>query len=122
MTAGQGDETVDKENRRGGFSVRKMLPILIIAVVAAVGFVALRDFFNFESLRENRDALIEFRDANYFLTSVSFVFAYVAIVAFSLAWRGDSIIDGRISVQPFSRFSLQYRRGDDRRIRDLFGG
>ena len=94
MTAGQGDETVDKENRRGGFSVRKMLPILIIAVVAAVGFVALRDFFNFESLRENRDALIEFRDANYFLTSVSFVLAYVAIVAFSLPGAAVASLTG----------------------------
>ena len=85
---------MNNEKNRGGLSVRKMLPMLIIAVVAVGGFFALRDFLDFETLRENREALIEFRDANYFLTSLAFVLAYVAIVSFSLPGAAVASLTG----------------------------
>ena len=62
----------------------RYIPILAIATVAVLGFVFLRDFLSFEALRDNREALITFRDNNYLLTVVIFMLAYVMVVAFSL--------------------------------------
>ena len=62
----------------------KRLPIIVIAIVAALGAYFLRDYLTFNALAENREALIAFRDANYFLTVLVFVAAYTVVVAFSL--------------------------------------
>ncbi len=62
----------------------RRLPLIAIAIVAAVGAFTLRDYLSFEALAENRDRLIAFRDANFALTALGFVAVYVAIVAFSL--------------------------------------
>ncbi len=62
----------------------KRLPLIAILIVAAVGAFTLRDYLSFQALAENREALIEFRDANYLLTVLAFIAAYVVIVAFSL--------------------------------------
>jgi len=67
--------------RRG---LGRRLPLLIVVVVAVAGSVMLREQLSFEALRENREALIAFRDANYLATVLGFMAAYVAIVAFSL--------------------------------------
>lgn len=67
---------------RSGF-VRR-LPFIAILVVAAIGAFTLRDYLTFDALAENREALIAFRDANYVLTVLAFMVAYVVIVAFSL--------------------------------------
>tara|TARA_R110002012_G_scaffold170743_1_gene335273 strand:+ start:613 stop:1296 length:684 start_codon:yes stop_codon:yes gene_type:complete len=67
---------------------------MVIAVVAAIGFFTLRDYLNFETLRDNREALIAFRDANYGLTVLVFVAAYIMIVAFSLPGAGIATITG----------------------------
>jgi uncharacterized membrane protein YdjX (TVP38/TMEM64 family) len=62
----------------------RILPLLAIGVVAGIGFFTLRDYFSFDALRQNRELLIAFRDANYALTVLSFLTCYVVIVAFSL--------------------------------------
>ena len=62
----------------------RRLPLIIIAVVAILGFVFLRDYLTFEALAENREALIAFRDANYLLTAIAFIAIYIVIVGFSL--------------------------------------
>jgi uncharacterized membrane protein YdjX (TVP38/TMEM64 family) len=62
----------------------RRLPLIAILVVAAVGAFTLRDVLSFETLAENRERLIAFRDANYAATVAVFIAAYVAIVAFSL--------------------------------------
>ncbi|KMW60092.1 putative membrane protein [Candidatus Rhodobacter oscarellae] len=62
----------------------KRLPLLVILAVAIVGFFTLRDYLSFQTLADNREALIAFRDANYLATAAVFVAAYVVIVAFSL--------------------------------------
>ncbi len=62
----------------------RYLPLLAIALVAAVGAFTLRDYLSFDTLRDNREALIAFRDSNYALTALVFVLGYVLIVAFSL--------------------------------------
>ncbi|WP_076447979.1 TVP38/TMEM64 family protein [Roseivivax lentus] len=60
------------------------LPLIAIVVVAAIGAFTLRDYLTFDTLRENREALLAFRDANYAMTVGVFILAYVLIVAFSL--------------------------------------
>lgn len=60
------------------------LPLIVILGVAAIGAFTLRDYISFDALRENREALIAFRDANFGLTVLGFLAAYVVIVAFSL--------------------------------------
>ncbi|MEE4187201.1 MAG: VTT domain-containing protein [Roseobacter sp.] len=62
----------------------RRLPLFAIIAVAAIGAFTLKDYFSFETLRDNREALIDFRDGNLVLTVLSFVVAYIVIVAFSL--------------------------------------
>lgn len=62
----------------------RRLPLIAILVVAVVGAFTLSDFLSFETLAENRERLIAFRDANYVATVLVFLAVYVAIVAFSL--------------------------------------
>lgn len=62
----------------------KRLPIIVIGIVALLGAYFLRDYLTFDALAENREALIAFRDANYLLTVLGFIAAYMIVVAFSL--------------------------------------
>lgn len=62
----------------------RRLPILVILTVAILGAFTLRDHLTFEALRDNREALLAFRDGNYLLTVAGFMLGYVVIVAFSL--------------------------------------
>lgn len=64
--------------------VTRRLPLIIIAIVAVLGFFFLRDYLTFDTLGANRDRLLAFRDDNYVLTVMAFIVAYAAIVAFSL--------------------------------------
>ena len=75
------DMTQDTPSR-SGFGRR--LPLVAVILAAVAGAVLLRDHLTFEALATNREALVAFRDANYGLTVVAFIAAYVAIVAFSL--------------------------------------
>ena len=67
---------------KGGLLRR--LPLIAILLVAAIGAFTLKDYLTFETLRDNREALIAFRDANYIATVAAFMAVYVVIVAFSL--------------------------------------
>lgn len=62
----------------------RRIPLITIIVVAALGAYFLRDYLTFDTLRENREALLAFRDANYVLTVLAFIAAYILVVAFSL--------------------------------------
>ncbi|TMM49418.1 TVP38/TMEM64 family protein [Sulfitobacter sabulilitoris] len=62
----------------------RRMPLIVILVVAAVGAFTLRDYLTFDTLRDNREALIAFRDAHFGLTALGFIAAYVVIVGFSL--------------------------------------
>lgn len=64
--------------------VLRRLPLVIILIVAVAGAVYLRDYLTFQALADNREALLAFRDANYGLSVLGFIAAYVVIVAFSL--------------------------------------
>ena len=57
---------------------------MVIVGVALVGGYLLRDYLSFETLRDNRQALLAFRDAHYAATVLGFMLVYVGIVVFSL--------------------------------------
>jgi uncharacterized membrane protein YdjX (TVP38/TMEM64 family) len=77
-----GSQSGSQSGRPSGLLRR--LPLVAIVVVAALGAFFLRDTLSFETLAQNREALIAFRDANYLGTVLAFVAVYVLIVAFSL--------------------------------------
>ena len=60
------------------------IPLAIIVVVAVVGAFTLKDYLSFETLRDNRAALLEFRDSNFLGLAAMFIGIYITIVAFSL--------------------------------------
>ncbi|MCW8843615.1 MAG: VTT domain-containing protein, partial [Rhodobacteraceae bacterium] len=62
----------------------RLLPIAIIVAVAGVGALTLGDQLSFETLRENREALLAWRDSHFASAVLVFMAAYVVIVAFSL--------------------------------------
>jgi uncharacterized membrane protein YdjX (TVP38/TMEM64 family) len=74
--------------------LRRYLPMIAIAVVAIVGAFTLRDYLSFDALRDNREALIAFRDSNFVLTILVFIAAYVLIVAFSLPGAAIATLTG----------------------------
>ena len=76
------DHQTPSEEASGSWMRR--LPLIFILIVAAVGAFTLRDTLTFDMLRDNREALLAFRDANYGATVALFMLAYVLIVAFSL--------------------------------------
>lgn len=71
-------------NTRKGITFGRLLPLVIILVVAIGGYVFLGDYLSFETLRDNREALIEYRDQNYLQTVLIFMAIYVVVIAFSL--------------------------------------
>ncbi|WP_299726041.1 TVP38/TMEM64 family protein [uncultured Tateyamaria sp.] len=68
----------------GNTSLMRKLPLIIILAVAAIGAFTLKDYLNFQTLADNREALLSFRDNNYLLTALVFVTAYAAVAGFSL--------------------------------------
>ncbi|MCG6902857.1 MAG: TVP38/TMEM64 family protein [Rhodobacter sp.] len=77
-------DATDQAIGAGPGGLVRRLPLIAILVVAVVGAFTLRDYLSFETLRDNREALLGFRDANYPATVLIFIAVYVAIVAFSL--------------------------------------
>ena len=65
-------------------SLARLVPVAALAAGAALGWWFFGDYLSFETLAENRDALIAFRDANYVATVAAFIAVYALIVAFSL--------------------------------------
>ncbi len=82
----------------------KRLPLLIILAVAGVGAFTLKDYLSFQALADNREALIAFRDANYLLTVLVFMAAYIAIVAFSLPGATIATLTGGFLFATFPGF------------------
>ena len=74
--------------------IARSLPLIAILGVAVTGYFTLGDYLTFETLRDNREALIAFRDANYVATLVVLMVAYIAIVAFSLPGASLATLTG----------------------------
>ncbi|MFO7854886.1 MAG: TVP38/TMEM64 family protein [Paracoccaceae bacterium] len=65
-------------------ALKRFLPLIVVALGAGLGWWLLGDRLTFETLRENREALIAWRDESYALVAAAYMLAYVAVVAFSL--------------------------------------
>ncbi|MZR29350.1 TVP38/TMEM64 family protein [Sneathiella sp. DP05] len=80
-----GKATDQKSNAGNGFSFKKMLPLLVIAIaIAAFFLLGLDDYLTFQALSDNRDQLIDFVSANFLLAALLYMGLYIAVVAFSL--------------------------------------
>lgn len=75
-------------------SILRHAPLVVILIAAVVGFFTLRDYLTFDTLRENREALLAFRDANYIGIVAVFVAIYFVIVAFSLPGAAVASVTG----------------------------
>lgn len=64
--------------------ILRKLPMIIILLVAGIGAFTLKDYLSFQTLADNREALLGFRDDNFLLTALVFIAAYAVLVAFSL--------------------------------------
>lgn len=64
--------------------MRRWLPLALILTGALLGLILLRDRLGFDTLAENREALLAWRQANPLAAPLLFIAAYVAIVAFSI--------------------------------------
>lgn len=62
----------------------RRLPLVLILCAAAVGFFTLRDHLDFAGLARHREALLAFRDAHTFWSTIVFITTYIIIVSFSL--------------------------------------
>ena len=62
----------------------RLAPLIAIGLAAVLGVVFLRDYISLESLRDNQQALLAFRDSHYLLTVLGFIGVYILIVGFSL--------------------------------------
>ena len=63
---------------------RKSIPLIVIALVALVGAFTLSDYLTFATLRDNRAALIAYRDSHFALTVLAYLAIYITMVTFSL--------------------------------------
>lgn len=70
------------------------VPLIVILTVAAVSAFLLRDTLTFDTLRDNREALLAFRDANFIGLAAIFITVYVLIVAFSLPGAAVASVTG----------------------------
>lgn len=75
---------VSEPSSASAFSLKRLLPLIAIAVVAIAAFFGLKDYLSFDALRENRAWLIEWRDQNYVIAALTYVAIYIAAVAFSI--------------------------------------
>lgn len=69
---------------RSGLPLRRIIPLAAIGLGAVIGIWQFGDLLDFETLRENREALLAWRDSNYLVAALTYMAAYVAVVAFSL--------------------------------------
>jgi len=70
------------------------LPLAVILIVAVIGAVTLRDYLTFDTLRDNREALLAFRDSHLGLMALGFIGTYFLIVAFSLPGAAVASVTG----------------------------
>lgn len=63
---------------------RHRLPLILLAAAAVLALWAFGDRLSLEALRDNRAALLAWRDAHPLLAPALFVLAYVSVVAVSL--------------------------------------
>lgn len=88
------DMTTPQTTPEGKSGLARHLPLLTILLVAVIGFFTLRDYLTFDTLRDNREVLLGWRDSNYALVALGFVGVYFLIVAFSLPGAAVASVTG----------------------------
>lgn len=88
------DHNMDDVSPKARPALVRHLPLVLILTAAAVGFFTLGDYISFDTLRDNRETLMAFRDANYGLLALGFIAAYFLIVAFSLPGAAVASVTG----------------------------
>ena len=63
---------------------KKYIIPLSIVIIAIVGFTLLRDYLSYETLRNNHESLINFKNENYWVTVIIFIISYITLVTFAL--------------------------------------
>lgn len=69
--------------QKSRISLKRVAPLLIAVAGAVALYVFGSDYLSFDALRENREALLAWRDANYVLAALTFVAAYAVATALS---------------------------------------
>src|SRR5680860_215865 len=69
--ANQTDQQTERKH-----PVLRHAPLALIVLVAAIGAFTLRDYLSFDTLRENREALLAFRDSHFAVMVAGFVAIY----------------------------------------------
>ncbi|MFY9241257.1 MAG: VTT domain-containing protein [Roseovarius sp.] len=85
---------MDQTQEQPKGSALRHAPLAVIVIIAAIGAFTLKDYLSFETLRDNREALLAFRDANFFGIMAIFIAIYFAIVAFSLPGAAVASVTG----------------------------
>ena len=80
-SADQQGEAVAKTKSAG---LMRWAPLAALVAVAVAAFYQFGHYLSFEALSEHRDALLAWRDSNFFLAALSFVGVYAAVVALSI--------------------------------------
>ena len=70
------------------------VPLAAILIAAVIGFFTLGDYLSFDTLRDNREALLAFRDTHFLKLVLAFIGIYIAIVAFSLPGAAVTSVTG----------------------------
>lgn len=87
----QSTDAGDPAPRRG---LVRHVPLLVILCIAAIGAFTLRDYISFDTLRDNREALLAYRDQNFAGLALLFFTVYVVMVAFSLPGAAVASVTG----------------------------
>jgi uncharacterized membrane protein YdjX (TVP38/TMEM64 family) len=77
-----------------GRGLLRHLPLVVILGVAAVGALTLRDYLDFDLLRQHRTALMALKHQHFAAMAAGFVGIYVLIVAFSLPGAAVASVAG----------------------------
>jgi uncharacterized membrane protein YdjX (TVP38/TMEM64 family) len=77
---------------KGG--IGRHLPLIAVVAVALIGAATLKDYISFDTLRDNRAALLAFRDQHYLGLAAIFVGIYILIVVFSLPGAAVASVTG----------------------------
>ncbi len=87
-------DMTDSPNPAPKTGLARYLPLIAVVGVALLGAVTLKDYLTFDTLRDNREALLAFREANFAVLVALFIAIYVVIVAFSLPGAAVASVTG----------------------------
>ena len=77
-----------------GSKARRLVPLFLLILGFAAGLYFFLDYLSFETLRDNREALLAYRDSHYVTMVAAFMVIYVLIVAFSLPGATPATLTG----------------------------